>query len=106
MSSQTVLSFIAKADTDTELQQQIKDVSGDLPALLAIAAKAGYPFTRDDWTTTMNEIAQHASGQLGQAELDRVSGGVTVEMRPSVASLGRFSTFIVPNVAALQPAIR
>ena len=49
MSRQMVISFLGKLDGDASMQAQVKNLEGDLPGLIGLAARAGFAFTPEDW---------------------------------------------------------
>jgi predicted ribosomally synthesized peptide with nif11-like leader len=76
MSVQSALDFMEKLSQDAGLYATIKQLPrGDVDALRAAAAEAGYAFEPEDMKQAVSRIA----GELGDEALDSVSGGVMLQ---------------------------
>ena len=75
MSRQMVISFLGKLDGDASMQAQVKNLEGDLPGLIGLAARAGFVFAPEDWNGTIADLAAKASGALEDRDLEKVAGG-------------------------------
>ena len=71
MSIEEVKRFSQAVQASPELQEEIKKIGPDLPALAAFAAQKGYTFSVDD----VQQCAAQAKGQLTEEQLDSVAGG-------------------------------
>ncbi|HEX4412963.1 MAG TPA: Nif11-like leader peptide family natural product precursor [Lacipirellulaceae bacterium] len=83
MSTQSVKQFLAKAETAPDLQKRLKAIpkgggQWTIAEIVKIAATAGFQFTPQDYEDAVNEVltAKHAAGELNDAELALVSGGL------------------------------
>ena len=87
MSKEQFLSFLEVVNTDTALQEKLKDA--DEPgAVAAIAKSAGFESVSPDLITDFLEYvaAQSASEQEGEQELSAVSGGLSPLAIAGIAS--------------------
>ena len=66
MSEEQLKAFIAKVQSDTSLQEQLK-AAADSDAVLAIAKEAGFSISADDLKNAQSEISEE--------ELEGVAGG-------------------------------
>jgi len=99
MSRQSVISFLGKLDGDANMQAQVKNLEGDLPGLIGLAAKAGFVFTPEDWNGTIADLAAKASGALEDGDLEKVAGGL---IGPPFLSFSRntyLTAFLAPRLA-------
>ena len=74
MSCDEVKRFSQAVQASPELQEEIKKIGPDLPALAAFAAKKGFTFSSDD----LQQCADQAKGELSEEQLDKVAGGGSV----------------------------
>ncbi len=72
MSITNVETFLHKLETDSALQAKAgKVLDAQMDGVLKLAAEAGTPFTLDEY----HRVVKGVSGELSDAQLDRVSGG-------------------------------
>ena len=76
MSKQNALLFIHKVSGNTDLQDQLKAISGNADALCKIGAEAGYAFSVDDWNAATADIVANRYGELSEADMGGVVGGI------------------------------
>ena len=94
MSQQAALSFMSKANSDAALMQEVNALEGNLNGLIALAAKAGFDFSADDWTGTMADLQSRASRELSESDLDQVAGGAAPSVSPTAVEFsGPLSAF-------------
>ena len=77
MSKPAAISFIHRVNADDELRARIETVEGNLAGLIAIASGAGFTFDEADWNAAVAEVVSGGSGDLSDAELANVSGGIS-----------------------------
>ena len=84
MSVQAVVDFLAKAQEDAALQEQIKntlkqgDVDANRSQLSQIAADSGFVFSVADYSQALEQIKKSGkSGELSDTDLEEVSGGAS-----------------------------
>ena len=83
MSSDTVKDFFAKAASDTEIHEQVKkalEERGEMAPfeIVDIAAALGFTFTA---TELREHFASTPEGELDDADLEAVSGGLVTSLR-------------------------
>jgi predicted ribosomally synthesized peptide with nif11-like leader len=77
MSLEAALEFMSKVRQDEGLYENLKTVQkGDLDAFLRVAASAGFTFGLDEWRGAV----ARAKGELGDGDLESVSGGAGVTL--------------------------
>lgn len=69
MSEQQLKAFLVALEADRALQEQLRDAS-DVPAVVAIAAAAGFEISPEEWGVAI---------ALSDDELEVVVGGVQVD---------------------------
>ena len=77
MAKPTVIAFVQRMETDEALQKRVDAIGSvekgaALTAITKIAADAGFAFSPDELAIGLRELS---SGELGDADLDAVSGG-------------------------------
>jgi len=87
MSKEQFLSFIESVNTDTALQEKLKDAA-EPDAVSAIAQSAGFESVSPELVTDFLEyvVAQSASEQEGEQELSTVSGGLSAGAIAGIAT--------------------
>lgn len=73
MSIDEVKRFSLAVQDSPELQEEIKKIGPDLPAIAAFAAKKGYSFSAEE----LQQCATLQKGELSEDQLDNVAGGGT-----------------------------
>jgi len=79
MSVENVKAFFGKVEGDKGLQEELKALAEERKAqedaamakVVAVAAKAGFPFTADD----LSKVQSEAVGELSEDQLRQVAGG-------------------------------
>ena len=87
MSKEQFLSFLEAVNTDSALQEKLKDAA-EPDAVAAIAQSAGFQSVSPELVTDFLEYvaAQSASEQEGEQELSTVSGGLSAGAITGIAS--------------------
>ena len=73
MSEDQLKAFIAKAQSDTSLQEKLKPAA-DNDAIVAIAKAAGFSLSTDDLIKAQSELSEEVE-ELSEEELEGVAGG-------------------------------
>jgi predicted ribosomally synthesized peptide with nif11-like leader len=80
MSTQAIIQFAEFVASDGELQAAvdvIRNKGGQQAAsIVDLAAKHGYSFSADEFVTVNNALLRLNQGELSEAELEGVAGGV------------------------------
>jgi predicted ribosomally synthesized peptide with nif11-like leader len=80
MSDSAVIDFLKKVSTNTALQSELKAAAEQqdaIAAIVSIAAKYGCQFTAEEFNASQGG----SQGNLGEEELNRVSGGIPLGRR-------------------------
>jgi predicted ribosomally synthesized peptide with nif11-like leader len=83
MSVENVRQFMRKAENTPTLQKQLKSIpqgggQRTVAEIVKIAANAGFNFGAQDYEDAVNQVLaeKHAAGQLNEAELALITGGM------------------------------
>lgn len=80
MSTEAVTKFLSRLAEDHALQEQVKSLAKDAkdPAAVAVdlGSKQGFQFTRAEFLEAIQAAQGARPGQLSEAELERVAGGL------------------------------
>lgn len=79
MSIKSAKAFYSRLTTDETFRTQLEQTVRDEERRQILQA-AGYEFTREEWETTMAQLqaSNSADGELNNAELQAVSGGIGI----------------------------
>ena len=90
MSMESVLAFIQKTSNDATLQSRIASLGpDDAGGLVQVASSAGFPFSVEELREVISK-AESAS-EVGDGELEQVSGGLNPQPLPPRIARGLFS---------------
>jgi predicted ribosomally synthesized peptide with nif11-like leader len=79
MSQSQVEAFVRKVNGDSNLQQQVKNLTpGDAEGLIKIASEAGFMFTIEE----LRAVVRPYSGEMSDQELGNVAGGAASDVEP------------------------
>ena len=71
MTTKQALQFMLKLKSDPNLEQRFRELGDDDAGVRTLAQEAGFDFSPEAWQAALGAV----SGELGEAELDRVSAG-------------------------------
>ena len=83
MSTQAVSEYLEKLNNDDDLKAESelegKTKQERIAAAVELAGKRGFDFTEDEFATVLDALRKVQSGELEDAELETVAGGVYEE---------------------------
>jgi predicted ribosomally synthesized peptide with nif11-like leader len=75
MSIENAKAFYERMSTDEAFRNQYQNATTDDERRQFLMV-AGYDFTSEEWQTAVAEISKSSDGELSNAELESVSGGI------------------------------
>lgn len=91
MSVESAKAFYERIATDEAFRTQHRNAATD-DERREIVLAAGYNFTLEEWQSALAQISESSNGELSEAELTTVSGGVTLPILP-----------ILPKIPPMSP---
>ena len=79
MSIENAKAFYERMSTDEAFRTQYQNVTTDDERREFVIA-SGYNFTPEEWQTAVAEISKSPQGEISDAELEAVSGGIVFPM--------------------------
>jgi predicted ribosomally synthesized peptide with nif11-like leader len=82
MSKEAVIQMLSRVDAEPELRDELSAAmdapEGRADAVMAVAGKHGYEFTPEEFRDVVSEAAasSEAKGEVSDADLERVAGGI------------------------------
>lgn len=78
MSKEQAIAFGKKVNGDTSLKEEIRGMGRDIDAIVAVGAREGYSFTKDDLQAAVKDRMEAEGAEISEADLEQIAGGTGI----------------------------